>query len=172
MLWKSKCFLLLNNGHPDHCYVSLVPIGRLENFAYEPDHHGTDTTQQVPSTRNQFSRTGHALEHSFELSCLLRVQTYLEFLAEHLMGVETELKFRVPTHKLKMLGRWQIPGGKVSERTESDLVSTYFDTGKHKLKHHGLSLRVRQAGNKHIQTIKSGPGAQFGRGEWETEIEA
>jgi inorganic triphosphatase YgiF len=88
------------------------------------------------------------------------------------MGVETELKFRVPTHRLEMLARWQIPGGKVSERTESDLVSTYFDTGKHKLKRHGLSLRVRQAGNKHIQTIKSAPGAQFGRGEWETEIEA
>jgi len=87
------------------------------------------------------------------------------------MGVETELKFRVPARKLKMLARWQIPDGKIGERTESDLVSTYFDTGKQKLNRHGLSLRIRQAGDKHIQTIKSAPGVQFGRGEWETEIE-
>jgi inorganic triphosphatase YgiF len=86
------------------------------------------------------------------------------------MGVETELKFRVKPSKLKMLGRWQIPGGKIGEGTESDLVSTYFDTGRHKLKRHGLSLRIRRAGDKQIQTIKSAPGAQFGRGEWETEI--
>jgi inorganic triphosphatase YgiF len=86
------------------------------------------------------------------------------------MGVETELKFRVKPRKLKMLGRWQIPGGEIGERTESDLVSTYFDTGRHKLRRHGLSLRIRQAGGKQIQTIKSVPGAQFGRGEWETEI--
>jgi len=61
MLWKSKCFLLLNNGHPDHCYVSLVPIGRLENFAYEPDHHGMDTTQQVPNTVKTVSKNGARL---------------------------------------------------------------------------------------------------------------
>src|SRR5262249_30377938 len=63
-----------------------------------------------------------------------------------------------------------IAGGKVGERTESDLVSTYFDTGKHKLKRHGLSLRVRQDGEKQIQTVKWANAAQFGRGEWETEI--
>jgi inorganic triphosphatase YgiF len=86
------------------------------------------------------------------------------------MGVEIELKFRAPAPKLKMLARGQT-GGKIGERTESDLLSTYFDTEKCTLKRRGLSLRIRQTGNKHIQTIKSAPGAQFGRGEWETEIE-
>lgn len=86
------------------------------------------------------------------------------------MAVETELKFRIPARSLKTLTKSQIAGGKVGERTESDLVSTYFDTGKHKLKRHGLSLRVRQDGEKQIQTVKWANAAQFGRGEWETEI--
>jgi inorganic triphosphatase YgiF len=72
------------------------------------------------------------------------------------MGVETELKVRLPTHQMKMLARLQIPGA-IGERSEHDLVSTNFDTPNHKLKRHGLSLRVRQVGAKHIQTIKTSP---------------
>lgn len=86
------------------------------------------------------------------------------------MAVEKELKFHIPESSLKALRKLQIAGGKVGNRTESDLVSTYFDTGKRKLKRHGLSLRVRQDGKKHIQTVKGTNGAQFGRDEWETEI--
>jgi inorganic triphosphatase YgiF len=86
------------------------------------------------------------------------------------MAVETELKFRVATGSLRSLAGWRIPGGKMGERSDSDLVSTYFDTGKHKLRRHGLTLRVRQNGDTNIQTVKSANGAQFGRGEWEAEI--
>ncbi|CAN7405624.1 CHAD domain-containing protein [Bradyrhizobium sp. LjRoot220] len=87
------------------------------------------------------------------------------------MGVETELKFRVPARGLRGLARGKIPGGMTKACEESKQVSTYFDTAKHKLRRYGLALRVRQIGDKHIQTIKSAAGAQFGRGEWETEIE-
>jgi inorganic triphosphatase YgiF len=86
------------------------------------------------------------------------------------MAIEAELKFRVPARKLSALANSRIPGGKVGERSDSDLVSTYFDTGKQKLKRHGLSLRVRRDGKQHIQTVKSANSAQFGRDEWETEI--
>jgi inorganic triphosphatase YgiF len=86
------------------------------------------------------------------------------------MGTETELKFRVPARDLRTLASGQIPVGRIGQRSESDLVSTYFDTGKHKLKRHGLSLRVRRADGRHIQTIKSGSAAQLARGEWETEV--
>jgi inorganic triphosphatase YgiF len=85
------------------------------------------------------------------------------------MGVETELKFRVGARNRKAIAGGKIPGGKVGELSASDLVSTYFDTAKHKLKRHGLTLRVRRMDGKHIQTIKA-TGAQFGRGEWETEV--
>jgi inorganic triphosphatase YgiF len=87
------------------------------------------------------------------------------------MDVETELKFRAPGHELQNLALGQVPGGLTGERAESDVISTYFDTAKQKLRRHGLSLRVRQVGDKRIQTIKSTSRAQFGRGEWETEIE-
>jgi inorganic triphosphatase YgiF len=86
------------------------------------------------------------------------------------MAVETEIKFRVPKRNLGSSPRFTVQGCKIGERSESDLLSTYFDTRKHKLKRRGLLLRVRQADGKHIQTIKKTSGAQFGRGEWETEI--
>jgi inorganic triphosphatase YgiF len=86
------------------------------------------------------------------------------------MGVETEIKFRVRNHQRGALGRLTVPGCKTGKRSESDLLSTYFDTRKNKLKRRGLVLRVRQADGKSLQTIKKTSGAQFGRGEWETEI--
>ncbi|WP_028351525.1 CYTH and CHAD domain-containing protein [Bradyrhizobium murdochi] len=86
------------------------------------------------------------------------------------MGVETEIKFRMPKRNLGSNPRLTVPGCKIGKGSENDLLSTYFDTRNHKLKRRGLLLRVRQADGKHIQTIKQTSGAQFGRGEWETEI--
>jgi inorganic triphosphatase YgiF len=86
------------------------------------------------------------------------------------MGLETELKFRVPASSFKILAGGRIPGAQAGQRSENDLVSTYFDTAKHKLKRHGLSLRVRRTGDRHVQTIKMASGGSVGRGEWETEI--
>jgi inorganic triphosphatase YgiF len=86
------------------------------------------------------------------------------------MGVETEIKFQLPKRNLGASSRLAVPGCKIGKRSESDLLSTYFDTPKQKLKRRGLLLRVRRADGKHIQTIKKTSGVQFGRGEWETEI--
>jgi inorganic triphosphatase YgiF len=108
-------------------------------------------------------------EHSLELSgWLFDVQIAFRSVS---MGVEVELKFRVPAHGLQGLASGQIPGARAEAPEESQQISVYFDTAKHKLKRHGLSLRVRHKGGKYIQTIKSAAGASFGRGEWETEIE-
>ena len=86
------------------------------------------------------------------------------------MAVETEIKFRMPTGHFGSSSGLTVPGCKMGRRSESDLLSTYFDTPKHKLKRRGLLLRVRRTDGKHVQTIKKTSGAQFGRGEWETEI--
>lgn len=54
------------------------------------------------------------------------------------------------------------------------LVTVYFDTAKRKLRGRGLSLRVRHAGKRRLQTIKTldkGTQGAFGRGEWEREVE-
>ena len=86
------------------------------------------------------------------------------------MGIETELKFRVPQRGLQTLRSRKIPGSTMGESSENDLRSIYFDTPRLKLKRRGLSLRVRKAGGKHVQTIKADAPASFGRGEWETEV--
>ena len=86
------------------------------------------------------------------------------------MSVEIEIKFRVPRRHVGAFANLKVPDTRVGKRSDSDLTSTYFDTRKQKLKRHGLVLRVRQTSDKHIQTIKQASGAQFGRGEWETEV--
>ena len=57
------------------------------------------------------------------------------------------------------------------------LVSTYYDTAERVLARHSLTLRVRKAGGRYIQTIKSAGkaagangGSMLGRGEWEDEV--
>src|SRR5262249_61510241 len=88
------------------------------------------------------------------------------------MGIETEIKFEVPPGDLQKLAasRSLRPSdGQLAEHRH--LVSTYFDTPNHLLKKNGISLRVRQAGKKRIQTIKTAAnGVAVERGEWERRI--
>lgn len=56
----------------------------------------------------------------------------------------------------------------------AELRSTYFDTPKHALAKAGLSLRIREAGDQRIQTVKaSGASAAglFARSEWERPVD-
>ena len=88
------------------------------------------------------------------------------------MGKETELKFRLPARSMATLAKGRVPGLTGGRPERARFVSTYFDTAKHKLKRHGLSLRVREAHGKKLQTVKSVVRGPIGRGEWETEIDA
>lgn len=89
------------------------------------------------------------------------------------MGIETEIKFEVSPGDLQKLAtsRSLRPSdGQLAEHRH--LVSTYFDTPEHLLRRNGISLRVRQAGKKRIQTIKSAAnGVAVERGEWERRID-
>ncbi|WP_245317195.1 CYTH domain-containing protein, partial [Bradyrhizobium manausense] len=82
------------------------------------------------------------------------------------MNAETELKFRVAPRKLASVLR----GGRRSDRSEKTLVSTYYDTSKHKLRRHGLTLRVRKIEDHFIQTVKAGGAGGVTRGEWEQDV--
>ncbi|MDF0521570.1 CHAD domain-containing protein [Bradyrhizobium yuanmingense] len=88
------------------------------------------------------------------------------------MGLEAELKFHIPHRALKQVEHGRLPGTKLGCPAEADLLSTYFDTPRHKLKRHGLSLRVRHDRKTYVQTVKSETDGRFGRGEWETLIES
>jgi inorganic triphosphatase YgiF len=88
-------------------------------------------------------------------------------------GTENELKFEVsPNDLLKLAASRSLRPADGQLPEHKYLVSTYFDTPKHVLKRNGVSLRVRQAGKKRIQTIKTANGVALGRGEWEHELES
>ena len=73
----------------------------------------------------------------------------------------------LPDLKAKLLSKL---GG---EGTSQHLVSVYYDTPKHALRSHGMTVRVRSVGDKMIQTVKAIDGANaglFDRSEWETAI--
>lgn len=85
---------------------------------------------------------------------------------------ELELKLEVAPEKaaaLRARNLRRFGGHGVRER----LASVYFDTPKHALRKKGLSLRIRSAGEKRIQTIKDAGLARaglFDRPEWESEV--
>jgi len=89
---------------------------------------------------------------------------------------EIELKLDVPIHSLPRLnGSSLLKGAAASARKPASVVSVYFDTDKLKLRHKGLSLRVRRIGRRLVQTVKqenSASAALFARNEWEHDIRA
>ncbi|WFU05675.1 CHAD domain-containing protein (plasmid) [Rhizobium sp. CB3171] len=86
------------------------------------------------------------------------------------MSPEVELKLELSTEAAKRLSRFTplTNPEKVLKQT-----STYFDTDDHKLFQNGFTLRVRQTGDVHVQTVKAVGQSQslFARSEWETPIE-
>ncbi|HEY8254893.1 MAG TPA: CYTH domain-containing protein, partial [Rhizomicrobium sp.] len=88
------------------------------------------------------------------------------------MASEIELKLEVPPDRLRALARapWLKQMAKTPVK-QKKLVSVYFDTGSRALRDAGLSLRVRQIEDRHIQTVKGSPAGSYRRLEWEREIE-
>jgi triphosphatase len=84
---------------------------------------------------------------------------------------EVEIKLELAPASLPQLKKIPlIRALKAPERSATE-VSVYFDTDTHKLRKHGLMLRVRRTGDRYIQTIKaSGNSGLFERDEWESEI--
>lgn len=87
---------------------------------------------------------------------------------------ETELKLRLAPDAMRRLRRHAVVQGLKKGRpvTES-LKSVYFDTDDHCLRKRAMALRVRHAGRRRIQTLKTEGTLLNGasvRGEWEAEI--
>jgi triphosphatase len=90
------------------------------------------------------------------------------------MGIENELKFEVSLDDLQKLStaqRLKPADGQFARHKY--FVSTYFDTPEHFLRRNAVSLRIRRAGKKYLQTIKTAKdGIAIGRGEWESKVES
>jgi inorganic triphosphatase YgiF len=84
---------------------------------------------------------------------------------------ELELKFECDPADADAIAGHPVLAAARSERRR--LVSLYFDTGDWALRKGGVVLRVRDTGERFVQTIKSidGTGELFERSEWEKEVE-
>jgi triphosphatase len=64
----------------------------------------------------------------------------------------------------------RVAGARRGDRSERDLVSTYYDANKHKL--NGLTLKVRHTDDGYVQTVKAAASGSLARGEWEAKVDA
>jgi len=89
------------------------------------------------------------------------------------MDKEIELKLQVAPENIPVLRNHPHFANTFNDSILQTLNSVYFDCPDNFLREHGLTLRVRQIGNKHIQTIKSvDQGSDWlERSEWEQTIE-
>ena len=86
---------------------------------------------------------------------------------------EIELKLGVAPEDIVALRNHPHFASVLNNPTRETLDSVYFDSDNRFLRDHGLTLRVRHQGDKHIQTVKAinhGVG-YFERAEWEQTIE-
>src|SRR5215468_9984074 len=84
---------------------------------------------------------------------------------------EVELKLELPPASLPDLGKIPLVRALEQRPKHATEVSVYFDTDTHKLRKHGVLLRVRRSGDHYVQTIKAtGNGRLLERDEWESEI--
>jgi len=85
---------------------------------------------------------------------------------------EIELKLQVAPQDIAVLQNHPIFARAFEGLTPERLDSVYFDSDDRKLRDHGLTLRVRQIGDKRVQTIKSLSEGSYTieRSEWEQLI--
>src|SRR5262245_30824711 len=91
------------------------------------------------------------------------------------MSTEVELKLTVsPASARKAQHLPWLRNAAMGPISQSEISSVYFDTETLKLRRHGVTLRVRRTGSKHIQTIKgtAGVAGELGRAEWEDVIKS
>ena len=87
---------------------------------------------------------------------------------------EIELKLRVAPEDIVVLRKHPRFASALHDSTRETLKSVYFDSDNWFLYNHGLTLRVRHIGDKHIQTIKTRNQSSglHERSEWEQVIES
>jgi triphosphatase len=85
-------------------------------------------------------------------------------------GWETELKFSIVEGDLRKTKALVSATSGASPPLHQHLEAIYFDTQDYDLWKHGFTLRVRTAGQRHIQTVKQTISSGIERREWEDEI--
>ncbi len=92
-----------------------------------------------------------------------------------LSSAETELKIALSPSVAETVFSLPVFTQRRSGRSKSQrLVTTYYETPEKDLARRGVTLRIRRANDKRIQTVKSvgDSGVANSRGEWEWPVES
>jgi inorganic triphosphatase YgiF len=89
------------------------------------------------------------------------------------MAVELEIKLTLHPQQISQAVAWLLQQPEASEGARKRLVNTYYDTPSNELNGQRIALRIRQAGGRTIQTLKTQGEFVNGahkRNEWEWEV--
>ncbi|PFG51854.1 CYTH domain-containing protein [Marinobacter sp. LV10R520-4] len=89
------------------------------------------------------------------------------------MAVELEIKLTLYPQQIPQAVAWLLEQPQASEGGRKRLVNTYYDTPDNQLNGQRIALRLRQAGSRTIQTLKTQGEFVNGahkRNEWEWEV--
>ena len=89
------------------------------------------------------------------------------------MAVELEIKLTLYPQQIPQAVAWLLEQPQASEGGRKRLVNTYYDTPDNELNGQRIALRLRQAGSRTIQTLKTQGEFVNGahkRNEWEWEV--
>jgi len=89
------------------------------------------------------------------------------------MAIELEIKLTLHPQQIPQAVAWLLAQPQASEGGRKRLVNTYYDTPSNELNGQRIALRLRQAGGRNIQTLKTQGEFVNGahkRDEWEWEV--
>jgi CYTH domain-containing protein len=113
---------------------SSTGTGKVERPAVAREENGLSVTSKTEPERRELISASRGAE---------------------LCRSKRELKLRMPARGVAAFAKARLPRFSKGRAERARLVSTYFDTAKHKLRRHGLTLRVREIGAKKLQTVKA-----------------
>eukprot|EP01037_Dinobryon_pediforme_P006205 gene6205-6273_t len=83
---------------------------------------------------------------------------------------EFEVKLEFPVAEIAQLQASPLLSHLAAKKLKERQLSVYFDTPRHVLAKHGLSLRIRRNAHLSVQTIKAVLDSPISRGEWEAPV--
>jgi inorganic triphosphatase YgiF len=89
------------------------------------------------------------------------------------MAIELEIKLTLHPQQIPQAVAWLLAQPQASEGGRKRLVNTYYDTPGNELNGQRIALRLRQAGSRVIQTLKTQGefvNGAHNRNEWEWEV--
>ena len=142
-------------GPPSAAEPTTDSNAPTQSWFLAPTASGGSPAPEPPSGARKFVKLGRR--------CVCPCSSLLNFLGR---GVYRPAISRAPVCCSSILCFEQMPLLRAVKNETADETSVYFDTAKQKRRKHGLLLRVRRKGQRHLQTVKAiGTSGLFKRRE-------